>query len=308
MGRLACAASLPFFFACSLACLERIRNRPSVDQEFAERHRLAVIGGRGDRSPQITTFEFLIACQLFQESISLFLRFIGNLILVDPNGSEEFGELFEVVLGPLVKGVLVTLGALDSNTQEGVGESDCTVFRRLEIPSGPEQGQTVTLGKEMLVAWCAGFGHRLAVFQIGFVGLATFRRHDSFNDLVVRHVVIQTNPQPLVPKASCRISNRQHIVELFVAIAGPVAKSSCPPCGIRWRFNQVVDQSFSLVGRRIGEELSDLFGRWKDSSQVEGDPSNELGVRAETRRIEFPASEVSGQSADRSDESIRDQA
>ena len=171
--------------------------------------------------------------------------------------------------------MFVTLSTFDSNTQEGVGETDRSLLRLLEIPSCPEQGQAVSLGKKILITGAAGLGHRLAVVEVTLVGLTTLRSDDAFDDLVVGHVVVQTNSQPLVPQSSCRIANWQHIVELLVAVACPVAKASRPPGSVARRFEQLVDQLLSLI-------RSDESERNSRTSSADG----RIPIRSsETRRM-----------------------
>lgn len=126
---------------------------------------------------------------------------IGAGILATRGGFKEAFELFEVILSPLIEGVFMTLSALNSRTEESVGEGDDAIFGRLEVLAGPEMRESVSVGVS------GGTGAILmvesrdiaAVVFVGFVGIAADCHNDSLHEFIIGGVIPDAFFNPCIP-------------------------------------------------------------------------------------------------------------
>ena len=171
------------------------------------------------------------------------------------NACKEGGVSPKIALGPFIERVIVALGTLDLNSQEGPGRAGRQLFG-LQFEGRVEQGRS-------RIGWLAGGENQLA----GHFGVRTI-----FGEGVAEPV--------LKSVAGPRIVGRRR-----------VGQQDLPPdvgqmTGIAGACQKRVDQAGPLVGCRIVEERASFAYPRNPSGQVEVSPPQEFRVGRAGRRLD----------------------
>ena len=209
-----------------------------------------------DRSNLLLLVAVLLALGVFLVEDLLGLRRDAEL-----DRGEDVGVGAVIGLGPAVEGVLVALGALDADAEEGGGGLLAPLFGRHSLLPPPEQVES----------WLVGVGVRPALVGVGLqfrVLLDVFLRRlavaaggaeDAVDDLVVGHVVGEAFVEPVVPHLAELGPALLRILQEVGVVAGDVAELGGPQGGVPRMGEEFVDLARPLVGPGVGEELPNLL-------------------------------------------------
>src|SRR5262245_56263188 len=112
------------------------------------------------------------------------------------------------------------------------------------------------------------------------------RHDDAFDDLVVRHVLLDSTMDPFVPLPGLLPVETLLAAERAssFAVAGEIAQAGGPPGRVGWLFEQLVYLAGTLVWRRVREKCGDFIRRGQRAGHVEADAAQELSVGAHLGR------------------------
>ena len=177
---------------------------------------------------------------------------IGKTSLFPAYLRKESGELVIILLTPFLKRMVVALSALNAGTEEQLGNVLELVLNGLDL--------TVPGDRGVLLDFTGGGNH-------------------FADELIVRLVLIQTVPYPSVEgKVSALIGG---LGSLISEQGGPFVGKKVRILGA---VEQLIDQFFPLFRILVGKECLGRLDRWQTTRDIEGDPANESGVRADLGR------------------------
>ena len=143
---------------------------------------LPVFGDQGASHFGQVDIALAIGAKLLLHFVEPRFRFGRNAEL---DAAKHRGKVLVVALRPLVERMLVALGALQANAQEGVGECFGHLLGLARVALHPEvrhRGQ----GRELLARVVAIAAiHRAAIFVVVAAGVAAGAQDDAAHDLVV---------------------------------------------------------------------------------------------------------------------------
>ncbi len=175
---------------------------------------------------------------------------------------EGGGEALEVVLAPLLGGVVVALGTLDLHREEDARGRPREVLGLTRVAQGPVHGPIHLLRK-------GGVSAELPTGEVAFTGrVHPGSGHHLAHDGVVAGAVLQCVEEPLAKRGPVDEGTARPLHEQIVEDVGEVAR-------VVLAREQAGDGPLSLVRRRVGEKGGrDLRAR-KLTRQVEGHPPQE---------------------------------
>ena len=131
--------------------------------------------------------------------------------------------------------------------------------------------------------------------------LAAGSGQDAADDLVVRDVLLEPDPQPVVPHLAPLDLHVGRLFEGLGVVPGNVRQLGRPDGRVPRAGEEFVDLLRQLVARLVGEETADLGRRRQGPGHVDRDSAEELFVRGRAGRrhaehlelgVDFPVDEV----------------
>ncbi len=151
-----------------------------------------------------------IDIEVFKDGNVVFFVFWGSSAGVRPNvdSTEEFREIFEVLLAPSIERVLVALCALNSQAQESVSKTDGNGFSVSELSPHPVVGHRFVFTERFVRSLLL---HAVTEIDIAFAAIATNAKNDSFNYFIVRRVGFNTFMNPVIPLLARKIVVKSNV-------------------------------------------------------------------------------------------------
>ena len=236
------------------------------DIDLLERHRLAFEQGLTDCLPRLAALLVTKVQRRHQ------LVVLGPRLRIGPeiDAGEEALELGKVVLGPLVEGMLVALGTLDTDTQERVGKADRPFLWLPERATSPVVRHPLSIDERLGPLLPIHPTHRLAELLERLPGVPARGHHQSLDQLVVGHVFGDTILEPVVPVlAGAPGFLGSHVVQRVVVVSGEVRETGRPPGGVGRPRQQFLDLLGPFLWIGVFQERRDFGNRRQGANQVQ---------------------------------------
>jgi len=196
---------------------------------------------------------------------------------------EEALELLVIPLRPLVKGMLVALGALDAHTEKGMGKTLRLGLGLGDVPARPELREVRPVRKVRRVVLTVIRTHLLGKLKVALVFTrAAGGHHHALDDFVVRLIGFQPVKNPVVPLAR-HLVGVLPVEQVAGVVAGVIAQLRGPPRGVAGTLQKLIDFLRALVWIFISEKGAHLAGQRQRAGDVQTRAPQENFVGANPR-------------------------
>ena len=189
---------------------------------------------------------------------------------------EEGFERVEIGLSPLIKGMLVTLGALNAHAEEAVGKGHRFLLGLTNVAPGPEPRHVLALGEILGIVLPMILRHFLSVIDVGLIRVGPTRgQHDAPHNLVVRFVVQYTLVHPIVPVAAEIHVTRQVLAraDLLRAVALKIIELGGPPSSVGRAPEEFVHLFLALLRVLAGEKIFHFLSGRQCTGHIQSHPT-----------------------------------